>query len=100
MALIASAFEGLLMAEFASSGVLGTASAQLANALSQGISINILSQAQVITIDTGVAGAGVGNSTVLGISAGILGPIMVGNFASLGMLGTFSSPLAMAISNA
>lgn len=100
MALVASALQGLLIAEFASSGILGTASPQLASALSQGITLNILAMAQVQTVDVGTAGAGVGSSTVLGISAGILGPLMIAQFASAGMLGTFSAPLALAISKA
>jgi len=98
MALVATALEGLLISQFASSGILGTSSPLLAKALSLGISTNILAMAQVTTVDTGTAGAGVGTSTVLGISAGILGPLMVGNFASVGMLGAFSAPLALAIS--
>jgi hypothetical protein len=100
MALVGSALEGLIIAQCAASGILGVSTPQLAKALSLGISLNILATAQVITVDAGTAGAGVGTSTVLGISAGILGPLMVGNFASVGMVGPFSAPLALAISQA
>ena len=100
MALVGTALEGLLIAQFASSGILGVSSPQLAKALSLGISLNILAMAQVTTVDSGTAGAGVGTSTVIGISAGILGPLMVGQFAAVGMVGPFSAPLALAISQA
>lgn len=100
MALVPAALQGLLIGEFASNGILGTSTPSLATALSLGISANILAQAQVQTVDTGVAGAGVGNGTVVGVTAGILGPLMVGTFASQGLLGTFSASLALAISTA
>jgi hypothetical protein len=100
MALIATGLQSMLIGQFAANGLLGQSSAQLAAALSQGITLNILATAQVSTVDTGTAGAGVGASKVLGVNPGALTPMMIGQFAAQGMLGTMSSALANAISNA
>lgn len=99
MALVATGLQGMLIGQFAASGILGPNSAQLANALAQGICLNILATAQVTTIDAGTAGAGVGASKVVGINPGALTPMMIGQFAAQGMLGSMSAALATAISN-
>jgi hypothetical protein len=99
MALVATGLQGMLIGQFAANGLLGTSTAQLANALSQGICLNLLATAQVTTVDSGTAGAGVGASKVIGINPGALIPMMIGQFASQGMLGTMSVALAAAISN-
>lgn len=100
MALVAGALQGLLLGQFAANGILGSSSPQLASALANGITTNILATANVTTVDAGTLGAGVGNSKVIGINSGDLKPMMIGMFAAQGMLGTHSAPLASAISDA
>lgn len=100
MALVASGLQGIMIGQFASAGMLGSSASQLASALSQGICLNILSTAQVQTVDTGTAGAGAGVSKVIGVNPGALIPLMVGQFSSQGLLGPYSANLARAISTA
>jgi len=100
MALVASAFKGLLIGQFAAQGMLGKSTPSLATAISDAVTINILSTAIVQTVDSGTLGGGVGTSKVLGINSAALKGLMVGQFASQGMLGQYSPKLAGAISEA
>ncbi len=100
MALVSSGLQGIMIGQFASAGIVGSSASQLASALSQGICINILSTAQVQTVDAGTAGAGTGVSKVIGINPGALTPMMIGQFASQGLIGPYSAGLARAISTA
>lgn len=101
MPLVAEAFKGILIGSMASKGILGQYAPNLADAISQGVTNNILAEAIVQTIDTGVSGAGVGISKVLGINQGILTPLMIGQFSQNGLLGEYGlGPLPSAISEA
>jgi len=103
MALVASAFKSILIGQMASNGMTGSYDPQLADAISQGVTVYILSVPICIqTVDSGQLGAGTGSSKVFGINQGILFPLMQGQFASEGLLGTFGTggPLPNAISSA
>ena len=100
MALSPSNLQNLLQAQFSANGIAGQAGPEVSNALSTAIYTSIIANAQVTTIDVGSAGSGVGSSTVLGINAGVLAPLMIANFSSAGIVGAYSAALALAISTA
>lgn len=100
MALLAGALESALLGQFVTNGIRGSYTPQLAKAISLGISTYFLAANKILTVDAGVIAGGRGVSTVLGINAGALTPLLIGTMAQNGLLGTFQPNLAIAISTA
>jgi hypothetical protein len=103
MALNGKALSAIMIGQMGSQGILGTAMPGFCEALSEGIVTGFLSQNQVTTVDTGVLPAGA-PGVGIGKMAGIVGSAMFGVtmplVASGGFLGTKSTGLIKAVTEA
>ncbi len=101
MAMVPTAFAGLIISNFAASGINGTGSIPLANGFATGIISYLVSQPLVQTIDVGTLGSGTGVGIgVTGLVPTAIAGAILGNLSASGINGTATAPMVNALANA
>jgi len=101
MPMVPTEFAGLIVSNFAASGINGTGSVPLANAIANGIVTYLTSSPLVQTVDVGTAGAGSGLGIgVTGVVPTAVTGAIVGNLAAVNIIGTAVTPMITAVCNA
>jgi len=95
-----TALEAELISQMSANGLLGSYIPNLAKGLAEGITINLLADNIVNTIDAGVLGGGTSTGPIIGVNPGTLTPLLITTMTQNGFLGTFCTNMATAISEA